>query len=100
MKKLLFAINPYAGTRKATKVLAEILSVFNRAGYDTRVYITAGPGDLTRRLPELVQEGILTQSVRLSEGYLIWGLCFPFLNREYSFCHFYNKQILLHQGYS
>ena len=45
MKKLLFVINPYAGMRKACKVLAEILAEFNRADFDVRVYVTAGPGD-------------------------------------------------------
>ena len=45
MKKMLFLLNPYAGTRKANKVLAEILAEFNRADFDVRVYITAGPQD-------------------------------------------------------
>ena len=45
MKKLLFVINPCAGTRKASKVLPEILAVFNRAGYEVRVYVTACQGD-------------------------------------------------------
>ena len=36
MKKMLFILNPCAGMRKASKVLAEILSVFNRADYDVR----------------------------------------------------------------
>lgn len=45
MKKLLFVMNPCAGTRKANKVLTEILGVFNRAGYDVRVYITGKQGD-------------------------------------------------------
>lgn len=45
MKKLLFVINPYAGMRKASKVLAEILAEFNRAEYDVRVYVTACRGD-------------------------------------------------------
>ena len=31
--------------RKADKVLPELLSVFNRADYDVRVYVTAEPGD-------------------------------------------------------
>ncbi len=48
MKQLLFVMNPYAGMRKANKVLAEILEVFNRAGYLVRVYTTAGPGDGAR----------------------------------------------------
>ncbi len=45
MKKLLFILNPYAGTRKASKALPDILAVFNRADFDVRVYVTAGPGD-------------------------------------------------------
>ena len=45
MKKLLFVINPCAGMRKATKVLPEILSEFNRADYDVHTYVTAGQGD-------------------------------------------------------
>ena len=45
MKKLFFVMNPAAGMRKANKVLPEILSVFNRAGYDVSVYITAAQGD-------------------------------------------------------
>lgn len=45
MKKLLFIMNPCAGMRKANKVLAEILSVFNGAGYEVIVHITQERGD-------------------------------------------------------
>lgn len=45
MKKLLFIMNPYAGTRKANKLLPEILGVFNRAGFDVTVHITQSQGD-------------------------------------------------------
>lgn len=45
MKKMLFIMNPYAGQRKAVKSLAQILEVFNRAGYEVNTYMTAGPGD-------------------------------------------------------
>ena len=45
MKKMLFIMNPYAGQRKVAKNLAQILEVFNRAGYEVNVYMTAGPGD-------------------------------------------------------
>jgi len=55
MKQLLFALNPFAGMRKANRVLPEILSTFNRAGYDTQVYITAGPQDLLTAIPRLAQ---------------------------------------------
>ena len=45
MKKMLFLINPYAGMRKGSKALTEILGEFNRAEFDVRVYVTAGQGD-------------------------------------------------------
>ncbi len=45
MKKMLFLLNPMAGTRKANRVLANILAVFNRADFDVQVYVTASPKD-------------------------------------------------------
>ena len=45
MKKMLFIMNPYAGTRLAAKHLTDILSVFNRADYEVVTYMTAGTGD-------------------------------------------------------
>ncbi len=48
MKKLLFVMNPCAGMKKGNKSLAEILSVFNRGGWDVTVYITACGGDATK----------------------------------------------------
>ena len=45
MKKMFFVLNPCAGTRKANKLLTEILGLFNRAGYDTVVHITDKQGD-------------------------------------------------------
>lgn len=55
MKKLLFVINPYAGMRKAAKMLPEILAVFNRADYDVRVYVTAEAGDGIRAVATMAQ---------------------------------------------
>ena len=45
MKKLLLIMNPYAGTKKANRFLADIIAIFNRAGYDVLTYMTAAPGD-------------------------------------------------------
>ena len=45
MKKMLFIMNPFAGTRKANRHLADILTLFNRAGYTVITHMTAGPGD-------------------------------------------------------
>ena len=48
MKKLLFIMNPFAGTRRANRYLPEIITIFNRAGYEVTAYMTAGPGDGAR----------------------------------------------------
>ena len=53
MKKMLFVINPYAGTRKAGRILPEIISLFNRAGYQVTVHITAGQDDAARAVEQL-----------------------------------------------
>ncbi len=45
LKKMLFILNPKAGTRKGVKALPDMISVFNRAGFDVSVHITAGQGD-------------------------------------------------------
>lgn len=55
MKQLLLILNPMAGTKKACKFLPEIISVFNRAEYDTHVYITAYQGDATNAVKLLAQ---------------------------------------------
>lgn len=47
MKKMLFVMNPFAGQRKANRHLADILTVFNRAGYEVITHMTAGTGDAT-----------------------------------------------------
>ena len=48
MKKMLFILNPNAGMRKANKRLTEILSEFNRAGYEVVTYVTAARGEATQ----------------------------------------------------
>lgn len=53
MKKMLFVMNPYSGQRKANRVLTEILEMFNQAGYDVTVHMTAGPGDATTTVERL-----------------------------------------------
>ncbi len=45
MKKLLFILNPCAGTRKANRYLTDIVSIFNRAGYQVQVHVTAERGE-------------------------------------------------------
>ena len=45
MKKMLFVMNPYAGVRRAARYLTDILSVFNRAGFEVITHMTASTGD-------------------------------------------------------
>ena len=52
MKKMLFILNPCAGTKKANKVLSDILAVFNRADFQTQVYVTAGSKDAIRAVKQ------------------------------------------------
>ena len=52
MKKLLFIMNPFAGQKKANKVLPEVLMVFTEAGYEIQVSMTTGPGAATRLAAE------------------------------------------------
>ena len=47
-KKMLFVMNPYAGMRKGSRYLADIISIFNQGGYEVVTYMTAGTGDATR----------------------------------------------------
>lgn len=45
MKRLLFVMNPRAGTLKANRVLADIIRLFNSRDYEVITHMTAGPGD-------------------------------------------------------
>jgi len=45
MKKLFFVMNPCAGQKRAHRVLADIINIFNRADYEVTVYMTACRGD-------------------------------------------------------
>lgn len=53
MKRMLFILNPCAGTRKANKLLTDILTIFNRADFQAQVYVTAGPKDATQAVKRL-----------------------------------------------
>lgn len=59
MKKLLFVINPRAGTCKANKHLVDIFSVFNRAGYAVTVHVTERPGDCTHAVAQYAPQADL-----------------------------------------
>ena len=46
MKKMLFVMNPYSGMRRAARYLVDIISMFNRDGYEVITHMTSGPGCL------------------------------------------------------
>ena len=48
MKKMLFVMNPYAGMRRANRYLSDIIALFNRAGYEVNIHMTAGTGDAAK----------------------------------------------------
>ncbi len=91
MKKMLFIMNPYSGTRKAVRYLVELISLFNRAGYDVTTHMTAGPGDATAVVERLAKDvdlvvcsggdgtmnetisGVLRSGVDLPIGYIPSG---------------------------
>ena len=45
MKKMLFVMNPYSGMRRAVRYLADIIAMFNRAGFEVTTHMTGGQGD-------------------------------------------------------
>ena len=91
MKKMLFVMNPYAGTRKANRYLADMIAIFNRADYTVITHMTAGPGDATeivRRMAAQVDvvvccggdgtfnetiNGVLSSGVDVPIGYIPAG---------------------------
>ena len=56
MKKMLFVMNPVAGMRRAAKYLTDILSLYNRAGYEITVYMTGKQGDAVSVVEEKARQ--------------------------------------------
>ena len=56
MKKLLFVMNPKAGTKKAQKYLSDILVEFCQAGYTVTTHVTSGPGDAAQAVARYARE--------------------------------------------
>ena len=53
MKKMLFIMNPCAGTKKANRYFLQIVELFNRAGYRVTTHVTDGQGDAAQVAQEL-----------------------------------------------
>lgn len=56
LKKMLFVVNPNAGMRKVNRYLADIIGMFNQAGYEVAAHVTAGPGDGARVVREKAKD--------------------------------------------
>lgn len=56
MKKMLFVMNPFAGMRRANRYLVDIISLFNRAGYEVTAHMTGGTGDATQVVERKAKE--------------------------------------------
>lgn len=48
MKKMLLIVNPCAGRKRGSAMLSDIVSVLNRADFETTIHITTEAGDATR----------------------------------------------------
>lgn len=59
MKKLLLILNPLAGQKKAKRQLAEIVEIFQKAGYEVLLHLTLGQGDGTNAARMLGKEADL-----------------------------------------
>jgi len=59
MKKMLFIMNPFAGTRKANRYLADMIALFNRSGYEVNIHMTACTGDAAKIAQERAAEADL-----------------------------------------
>ena len=53
MKKMLFIINPCAGTKRANRYMMQLLEIFSAAGYLVTTFITQGQGDALNAAREL-----------------------------------------------
>ena len=56
MKRMLFVMNPYAGTKQGVRYLADVIAIFNRADYEVLTYMTSGQGDAQRIVTEKASE--------------------------------------------
>ena len=56
MKKMLFILNPISGQKRAARHLADIVALYNRAGFEVITYVTGEQGDATRMVEEKCNE--------------------------------------------
>ena len=56
MKKMLFVMNPYAGMRRASRYVADIIALFNRAGYQVITHMTGHQGDGVQVVEQLAKD--------------------------------------------
>jgi len=98
VKKMLLVMNPYAGMRRGSKHLSDIIALFNRADYAVSAYMTAGIGDAGRVIAQQAADvdvvvvaggdgtlneavnGILQNGINVPLGYIPCGSTNDFAN--------------------
>ena len=65
MKKMLLVMNPYAGMRRGSRHLSDIIALFNRADYDVSAYMTSQTGDAAK---VIAQRAVGTDLVVVAGG--------------------------------
>ena len=68
MKKMLFVMNPYAGMRRASRYVADIIALFNRAGYQVITHMTGHQGDGVQVVEQLAKDVDLVVCTNGSKG--------------------------------
>jgi len=58
-KKLLFILNPFAGQKKAKRLLGDLVNLFQAHGYEVLVHLTQSPGDGSTAARELGRDADL-----------------------------------------
>ena len=71
-KKLLFILNPRAGTMQASKNLSDILQIFSDAGCLSSVLVTTKSGD-AREFAHLYANGSISSGAKCKVGYIPAG---------------------------
>lgn len=98
MKKMLFVMNPYAGMRRASRYLADIIALFNRADFQVITHMTGYQGEGAKVVERLAKDvdlvvccggdgtfnetvsGLMSSGVDIPVGYIPAGSTNDFAN--------------------
>lgn len=72
-KRMLVVINPCAGHKQGMRALSHIKTIFNRGGYDCKIYKTKKPGDATAYVQSKLCKKLKKKSKRIDVVTAIGG---------------------------